>query len=210
MRFAPLFASWRENIIPMSRRTKRPPKKSLRKSTKPTKSWAIRRSERNTISLARIGISLVDFSPLPDGGRSSLAADFINTAAATVGSNSNLAELGSAISSRRFSAVAAGVQLLVGSADVRQQPSAGVMSKRTSWLRSRRLSMDRQERFRCAARVQTRRKVIKSRSRAAFMKANASGSPVREERERAAAKAAISSYAFGWRDITISRLKEAI
>src|SRR6266480_1976606 len=161
-------------------------------------------------SLARIGISQVDFSRLRDGERSSLAVDFINTAAAMAESNSNLAEPGSAISSRRFSAVAAGVQLLVGSADVRQQPSAGVMSKRTSWLRSRRLSMDRQERFRCAARVQIRRRVIKSRSRAAFMKANASGSPVREERERAAAKAAISSYAFGWRDIPISRLKEAI
>src|SRR5438874_2908740 len=162
------------------------------------------------ISLAQIGISQVDFSRLRDGARSSLAEDFINTEAATAESNSNLAEPGSAIFSRRFSAVAVGVQLLVDSEDIRQQPRAGVTSKRTSWLRSRRRSMDRQEQFRCAERVQTKRRVIKSRSRAEFMKANASGSPVRGRRERAAARAAISSYVFGWRDIPISQLKEAI
>src|SRR2546429_7965584 len=137
------------------------------------------------ISLAQIGISQVDFRRLRDGARSSLAEDFINSEAATAESNSNLAEPGSAIFSRRFSAVAVGVQLLVDSEDIRQQPRAGVTSKRTSWLRSRRRSMDRQEQFRCAERVQTKRRVIKSRSRAEFMKANASGSPVRGRRERA-------------------------
>ena len=85
------------------------------------------------ISLAQIGISQVDFSRLQDGARSSLAADFINTEAATAGSNSNLAVPGSAIFSRRFSAVVAGYRLLADSVDVRQQRSAGAMWKRTSW-----------------------------------------------------------------------------
>src|SRR5213594_4340370 len=95
------------------------------------------------------------FQPPPGWGAQQPSGGFYQYGGGDGGVEFEFGGTGFSDSSRRFSAVAAGVPLLVASADVRQQPSAGVMSKRTSWLRSRRLSMDRQEQFRCAARVQT-------------------------------------------------------
>src|SRR2546429_10010515 len=94
------------------------------------------------ISLARIGISQVDFSRLRDGARSSLAADFINTGATAAGSNSNLAEPGSAIFSRRFSAVVAGARLFADSVVVKQQRSAGAMGEGASMETLKKRAMD--------------------------------------------------------------------
>src|SRR5205814_3593628 len=138
------------------------------------------------------------------------AADFINTEVPMAESNSNLVEPGLAISSRRFSAAAEADRLSAGSADVRRQPNAGAMSKRTSWSRSKKRSTDRQGRFRYAAPVRTKWKTIRSKFRAASMKASASGWPGKANRDRAAGKAAIYFCESVWRDIPISRLKEAI
>ena len=150
-----------------------------------------------------------DFSRRRNGEDNSLAADFID-GAATTGCNSNLVELGSAIFSRHFLAEVAVDQLLAASEGVKRQRNAGVTSKRTSWSHSRKRCMDRQERFRCAAPARTKSKIIRSRSRAAFMRVSVSVSPARGKRERAEEKVAIYFCACVWRDIPIFQLKEAI
>src|SRR5213079_1247073 len=105
-KFAPHFASLRGHIIPMSPTTKRPRKRILKRSTKPTGCGATRKRERSTINLARIGTGRADFSRLGDGRHSHPKADF-TSGAVTAGSSSNLAELDSATSSKRSSAAVA-------------------------------------------------------------------------------------------------------
>src|SRR5204862_7685432 len=55
------------NIIPTLRRTRRRPKKNLSRSTRPTKSYAIRRSAGNMTNWASIGISQAGCSRLRGG-----------------------------------------------------------------------------------------------------------------------------------------------
>ena len=153
-KFAAPFASWRANIIPTWPRTKRPPKRNSRKSTKPTKCWVIRKNGSSTISLERIGTSPADFNRHRNGAHSRRKADIINGAAMAAGSNSNLAEQGSVIFSKRFSAAAADVPLSADSADARQQRSAALTWKRTSWSLWRKRCTVRRGLFRCAGPVQ--------------------------------------------------------
>src|SRR5207247_7395018 len=113
----------RDNIIMMWRRIKRLLKKNLRKSTKPTRYWATRKSAKNTINSALIGIGRADSSLhlAGSGKRNSPAADFINGAAMAVGCNLNSVGPDLAISSRHFLAVAAAGRLSVEPACVRRE-----------------------------------------------------------------------------------------
>src|SRR5437867_3340803 len=111
------------------------------------------------ISSERVGISPEDFNHRPDGERSSLPVDFNNGngAGETMAESSlNSVELDSAISSRPFSAAAAGARPLAGSVAARQPLSAEPMSKRTSWSRSKRHYMARLGQCRCAVLDRTR------------------------------------------------------
>src|SRR3989442_801972 len=126
MRSAALFANWRENIIRMWQRTKRPPRRSLSKSTKLTKCWAIRRSEENMISLAPTGINQGGFSRLLGGAHNSPAADFIVMEVRMAVLNLNSAAPDLATFSKLFSAVAAGDLPLADLVDARQRRSAAV------------------------------------------------------------------------------------
>src|SRR6266576_4865131 len=137
----------------------------------------MRRSARSTINSARVGTSQADFNRLPVGERSSQAAAFSNGNGAVekmAELNSSLAELDSAIFSRRFSAAAAAARLSEDSAGVRRRPNAGPTWKPTSWSRWKKLFMVRPGQFRCAAPVRTKWKIIRSKSHAAFMKGNKS------------------------------------
>src|SRR6266446_9309278 len=209
MKFAPPFAKWRENIIPMWRRIRRPPRKSLSRSTKRTRYWATRRSARSTINLARIGTNPGDFNRRPDGEGNSREEDSIGPAM-TAGFNLSLAEPGSAISSRHFSVADVAGPLLADSVGGKRQLNAEAMSKRTLWSHSKKRCMDRRARFRCAVPVQTKQKVTKSRFRAAFTKVSASGWPARAKLEHAVGKAAICFCVCVWPDILIFPSKEAI
>src|SRR5436190_6627935 len=211
-RFAVRFASWRGNIIPMSPRIKRPPKKNLRKSTKPMRCLAIPRSARNTISSARIGIVRAGFNRrlAGNGKDSNPAADFINGAAIAAEFNSSSTEPDSATSSKHFSAVAAAVRLSADLADVRRQRNVAPMSKPTSWSHLKKHCTDRLEQSRCAALVQIKWKITRLRSRAAFTKDSESACAVRAKRAHVEEKAAIFSFACAWRAIRISHSKAAI
>src|SRR5437867_5662326 len=132
-RFAAPFASWHGNTIPTLRKTKRPPRRNLRRLMKPTRYWAIPRNARNTTNSALIGIDRADFDHPHNGVRNRRKADITNGAAMAAASNSNSAGPASAISSKHFSAEAAIARLSVDLVDVRRQRSAEPMSKPTLW-----------------------------------------------------------------------------
>src|SRR6266542_245088 len=173
----------------------------------------MRRSARNTINSALVGTSQADFNRHPVGKRSSQAEDFINGNGAVekmAELNSSLAELGSAIFSRRFSVAAAAARLSEDSADARRRPNVAPTWKPTSWSRWKKLFMVRQGQFRCAAPVRTKWKIIRSKSRAAFTKGNESAWLVRAKRAYAEGKAAICFCACVWRNIPTSHSRAAI
>src|SRR6266516_3071211 len=191
----------------MSLKIKRRPKKNLRKSTKPMRCWATPRSARNTTSSARIGIVQAGSSRrlTGNGKDSNPAADFINGAAMAAEFNSSSTEPDSATSSKHSLAVAAAVRLSADLVDARRRRSAAQMSKPTSWSHLKKRGTDGPEQSRCAALVQIKWKITRLKSRAAFMKDSESGYAVRAKRAQAAEKAAISFFAFAWRDIQISQ-----
>src|SRR5205823_4770078 len=80
-RFAAPFASWRANTTPTLLRTRRPPRKNLRRSTKRTRYWATRKNGKNTTNSALIGIDRADFTHPHNGVRNRRKADIINGAA---------------------------------------------------------------------------------------------------------------------------------
>src|SRR5206468_10142675 len=211
-RFAAHFASWRGNIIPMLPRTKRRPKKNLRKSTKPMRCWATPRSARNTTSSARIGIVRAVFNRrlTGNGKDSNLAADFINGAETAAEFNSSSTEPDSATSSKHSSAAAVAARRLADSVDVRRQRNVAPTSKQTSWFRLKKRCTDQPEQSLCAGLAQIKSKITRLRSRAAFMKDSESACAVRAKRAQAAEKAAISFFACVWRAIRISQSKAAI
>src|ERR1700693_2975736 len=138
----------RGNITPTSLRTKRQLKKSLSKSTKPTRSWATRSGGISTISSARTGTSREE-STRHEKGVPGPPADIINGVAMAEAFNSSLAAQGLAISSKRSLAVDADVRLSADLADAKRQWNAERMSRSTFWLHSRRHYMDRRGPFRC-------------------------------------------------------------
>src|SRR6266480_424382 len=151
---------------------------------------------------ARIGIGRADSNRRRNGAHSRRAADFINGAATVAaGFSSNLAELGSAISSRLLSA---------DSADVRRLPNVGPMSKQISWSLWKKRSTDQPGQFRCDEPVRTRWKTIRLRFRAGFTKDSESVCAVRAKQVRAAEKVAIFFCACVWRNILTSRSRAAI
>src|SRR6266542_4166566 len=173
----------------------------------------MRRSSRSTINSALVGTSQADFNRHPVGERSSQAEDFSNGNGAVekmAELNSSLAELGSAIFSRRFSAADAADLLSEDSADARRRPNAAPTWKPTSWSHWKKLFMVRLGQFRCAAPVRTKWKIIRSKSRAAFMKANESAWRVKVKRAYAEGKVAISFCACVWRNIPTSQSRAAI
>src|SRR6266480_5491167 len=160
---------------------------------------------------ARIGIGRADSNRRRNGAHSRRAADFINGAATVAaGSSSNLAELGSAISSRLFLAAAAAALLSADSADVRRLPNVGPMSKQISWSLWKKRSTDQPGQFRCDEPVRTRWKTIRLRFRAGFTKDSESVCAVRAKQVRAAEKVAIFFCACVWRNILTSRSRAAI
>src|SRR5262249_7956917 len=133
-RFAALFASSRANIIPTLRRTRRPLKKNLKRSTKRTRCWATQRNVQNTISSAQIGTDRGDSSRRHNGVRNRRKADIINGAEMAAEFNSNSVGPDSATSSKRFSEAAAAARPSADLAGVRRLRNVGQMSKPTSWL----------------------------------------------------------------------------
>src|SRR5207248_11051666 len=99
------------------------------------------------------GTDRADFSRPPNGAPSHRTADFTSGAGATAGCSSNLEELDSVISSKRFLAAAAVVPLSADLADVKRPRSAVPMWKRTSWLRWKKLSTAQPGRFHCGVLV---------------------------------------------------------
>src|SRR5437899_5610113 len=203
------FASWRGNIIPTWLRIKRPPKKNLRKSTKPTRCWATRKSARNTISSARIGIDRAGSSHLltGNGKDSNPAADFTIGVAMAEEFNSSSTERGSATSSKHSSAAAEAALLSADLADVRRRRSVAQMSKPTSWSHLKKRCTDRPEQSLCAGLAQIKWKITRLRSRVASTKDSESGCAVRAKRAQAEEKAAISFFACVWRDTRILQSK---
>src|SRR5438552_7463865 len=208
-RFAARFASWHGNIIPTLPRTKRSLRKSLRKSTKRMRCWAIPRSARNTINSAGIGIVRAGSSHhlTGNGKDSDPAADFISGVAMAAEFNSSSTEPDSATSSKHFSAVAAAVRLSVDLADVRRRRNVAPMSKPISWSRLKKHCTVRPEQSRCAGLAQIKWKITRLRSRAASTKDSESACAVRAKRAHAEEKAAISFFACVWRDTRILQSK---
>src|SRR5947207_12932140 len=196
----------------MSLKIKRRPKKNLRKSTKPMRCWATPRSARNTTSSARIGIVRAVFNRrlTGNGKDSNPVADFINGAATAVEFNSSSTELDSVTFSKLSSAVGGAARLSADLADVRRRRSAAPMSKPTSWSHLKKRCTDRPEQSRCAVLGRIKWRIIRLRSRAAFMKDSESVCAVRAKRARAEEKAAIFFFACAWLDIQIFQSKAAI
>src|SRR6266487_5598276 len=211
-RFAVHFASWRGNIIPMLPKTRRRPKKNLRKSTKPMRCLAILKSARHTSSLARLGIYRAGSTRrlTGNGKDSNPAADFINGAAMAAEFNSSSTERGSATFSKHSSAAAAADLLSADSVDVRRRRNAAPMSKPTSWSHLKKRCTDRPEQSRCAGLAQIKWKITRLRSRAAFMKGSESVCGVRAKLAPVEEKAAIFSFACAWLDIRIFQSKAVI
>src|SRR5436190_6084503 len=182
---------------------KKAAEEKFRRSTKPTRCWAIRKNVRNTISSAPIGIGRAGSSRHPAGKRSNLAVGFINGAAMVAGSNSSSGERDSAISSKRFSAAVAAALHSEDLADVRPRRSVERMSKLISWSRWKKRCTDPPEQSRCAEPAQTKWKITRSRFREVFTKGSASVYAARVKLACAAASAAIFFFACVWRGIPI-------
>src|SRR5437870_4334445 len=126
----------------MSIRTRQWRKRSSNRLTRPTRFSAIRRSERNMMSLERIGISREGFNRLRGGVNNSQGAASIATEQETVESSLSSAGPGSAIFLRRFLEGLGEDRAVQDLADVRLDLSAAVTSRPTSWLHSKKLCTD--------------------------------------------------------------------
>ena len=101
--------------------------------------------KREEIRSARRGLEQTGGIPAAAtvGSTTNRRADITSGAAMAAESNSNLAELDSATSSKRFSVAAEAARLSADSADVRRRPNVGPTSKPISWSRWKKLSTAR-------------------------------------------------------------------
>src|SRR5947207_5624394 len=101
-KFAKRFESLRASTIQTSTKTRPRPKKNLSRLMRPMRFWAIRRSERSTMSSGRIGTRAADFNHHRDGRHNNRVEDSTAPEVGMEVSSSNLEGPDSAISLKPF------------------------------------------------------------------------------------------------------------